>query len=588
MRLLKTSSPDSPSGLEIVDVNPSDIPQYAILSHTWEDQEVIYTDMLDNTAFQKKGYEKIRYTCIQAVADGLEYCWIDTCCIDKRSSAELSEAINSMYEWYQKAETCYAYLPNCPGDVDPYDLDSEFANSRWFTRGWTLQELVAPLDLSFFGKDWVKIGEKTTLSKPLSVITGIDQDILTGELPLQSASVAKRMSWAANRQTTRPEDLAYCLMGIFDVNMPMLYGEGDKAFLRLQEEIMKHSDDESLFCWLDDSTAPDSYHGLLARSPRYFAYSSLIVPYQDWERKEPYSMSNQGLHINLRLKRLGKDGLYIAPLDCPAPPDYQDDSFVAIFLQKLSDGYNEQYARVNVGEFTKTLDRSDNPCSIYVRQDVGSRDVNQGVWPKHVFQLRKGPDKSMFPVRNVAISPQCFPNTCKPIKSASDAGRAWYPSTWPLAYKINNKGSDQLALGIFFTRSDGGLILVMIGSAGGAKVGFDAIELPTPSHADGKSGSSNTKTPSFAELKPTFVPTISGQSVELVHHRVRVDAQPKVHKSAKYYFIDILIQPLVQPLPAVEFVEGPSQTTSASGNADQRLGLKEKKKSTTWRRFISS
>ena len=168
--------------------------------------------------------------------------------IDKRSSAELSEAINSMYTWYANAEVCYAYLSDVSESAAIDGAGSECARSRWFTRGWTLQELIAPRSMVFYSANWTKIGEKSNSISPLlSTTTGIDADILTGDRELETASVAKRMSWAARRTTTRTEDLAYSLMGIFSVNMPMLYGEGAKAFISLQEEIMKASDDETLF-----------------------------------------------------------------------------------------------------------------------------------------------------------------------------------------------------------------------------------------------------------------------------------------------------------------------------------------------------
>ena len=171
------------------------------------------------------GLPKIELACKQAVDRGIRFVWIDTCCINKTSSAELSEAINSMFCWYQKAAVCYAYL----SDVD--DLGPRFGESKWFTRGWTLQELLAPSRVVFYSSNWTELGEKTTMASILSTITRIDYFVLRGETPLHP--VARQMSWAARRETTRSEDIAYSLMGIFDVNMPMLYGGGSKAFIRL-------------------------------------------------------------------------------------------------------------------------------------------------------------------------------------------------------------------------------------------------------------------------------------------------------------------------------------------------------------------
>ncbi|KAF5013967.1 hypothetical protein FDECE_55 [Fusarium decemcellulare] len=589
MRLLKTSTIDSPSGLEIVDVNPNAIPPYAILSHTWTNEEVIYTDIIANTAKQRSSYHKIEYTCRQASADGYEYAWADNCCIDKRSSAELSEAINSMYEWYKGAETCYAYLTDCPGNVDKSTLDSgesPFFNSRWFTRGWTLQELVAPTNLTFFGEKWVKIGEKKTLSKQLANITGIDEDILTGTLPLGSASVAKRMSWAARRQTTRLEDVAYCLIGLFGVNMPMLYGEGERAFLRLQEEIMKQSDDQSLFAWVDSEADPNTHHGLLAKSPANFEYSNSILPYQDWEPRSPYSMTNRGLQIDLHLTRR-EDDIFVAAIDCPSPPNYEDNSFLAIYLQKVSDG-DEQYARVRTNQLAKVHERG-NIRSIYIRQGAGIRQhAVQGVFPNHVLQLRKGPAATVYTVTNIAFSPKSG-GGFEPITSSRGSPREWVPGKWSLTYKAN-KGTDQLTLGIIFTRTDGERLLVMIGSAEGLKVAFDAVELPVSFRMDDGDNSNVINAPSFEEMESSFMPTLAGEYVELVYHRIRVDAQPKVHKSTKYFFIDINIEAIGE---SSRIVEAMKRAYQMALHETQELEPREKreekkmKEKKGWRRLLS-
>ncbi|KAE8442823.1 hypothetical protein EG329_002795 [Mollisiaceae sp. DMI_Dod_QoI] len=216
------------------------IPPYAILSHTWGNDEVSFQDMDRAKPTQKEGYVKIKYACKQALIDELEYVWIDTCCIDKRSSSELSEAINSMFQWYRNARVCYAYLVDVPSNTIPLSPNSPFRKSRWFTRGWTLQELIAPPHVQFYFTDWTSLASKDELSSLITEITSVDKFSLGGG-DLRQASIAKRMSWASKRVTTRKEDIAYCLLGIFDANMPMLYGKGDKAFVRLQEEIIKDS-----------------------------------------------------------------------------------------------------------------------------------------------------------------------------------------------------------------------------------------------------------------------------------------------------------------------------------------------------------
>ncbi|KAI5995240.1 heterokaryon incompatibility protein-domain-containing protein, partial [Pisolithus marmoratus] len=235
---------------------------YAILSHRWG-AEVTYEEMIGFMTMEERkrdevrnryGYEKIIKGCEQAKEDGYEWLWIDTCCIDKRSSAELSEAINAMYRWYQNAQVCYAYLNDVDKAVFPTERDdSKFDQSNgwpeWFSRGWTLQELIAPKQVKFFNKDWVPIGNKQHLAPVLTNITRIPRDVLTGGLAGKRLSVAQIMSWAAERETERMEDRAYSLMGLFGVNMPMLYGEGNKAFRRLQLEIIKETGDHSIFAW---------------------------------------------------------------------------------------------------------------------------------------------------------------------------------------------------------------------------------------------------------------------------------------------------------------------------------------------------
>ncbi|KAI5985001.1 heterokaryon incompatibility protein-domain-containing protein [Pisolithus marmoratus] len=237
---------------------------YAILSHRWGlGVEVTYEEMIGFMTLEdwkrdevkkRYGYQKIIKCCEQAMKDGYKWMWIDTCCIDKRSSAELSEAINAMYRWYQNAQMCYAYLNDVDESVFPTEPDdSKFDQSNgwpeWFMRGWTLQELIAPEQVEFFNKDWVRIGNKQRLAPTLQGITGIPRSVLTRGLTGKRLSVAQIMSWAAERKTERVEDRAYSLMGLFGVNMPMLYGEGKNAFRRLQLKIIKGSGDHSIFAW---------------------------------------------------------------------------------------------------------------------------------------------------------------------------------------------------------------------------------------------------------------------------------------------------------------------------------------------------
>jgi hypothetical protein len=184
-----------------------DPPPYAILSHTWgrAHEEATFQDLRDRTGTNKPGYLKIRACCDQAGRDGLGYVWIDTCCIDKTNSVELQEAINSMFNWYRKSTICYAYLADYDG---PGGFVGEtFKASKWFTRGWTLQELIAPTRVVFYNRRWVNIGTRVDLGSLISSITRISARVLGGE-DLELSSVAQRMSWSSMRKTTRPEDMA--------------------------------------------------------------------------------------------------------------------------------------------------------------------------------------------------------------------------------------------------------------------------------------------------------------------------------------------------------------------------------------------
>jgi hypothetical protein len=244
MRLLQC---DNDGNFSLTEFFEGDIPKkYAILSHRWGAEEVTFKDLTDGTSKNKAGYGKIQFCEKQARCDGLKYFWVDTCCIDKSSSAELSEAINSMFRWYQKAARCYVYLSDVSirkrkaSDTSAEcTWESAFRASKWFTRGWTLQELLAPRSVEFFSQEGNRIGNKRTLEQQIHEITGVSATALR-ENPLSQFDVDERFSWAKSRQTTRREDKAYSLFGIFDVQMPLLYGEGEvKAFQRLREAIDK-------------------------------------------------------------------------------------------------------------------------------------------------------------------------------------------------------------------------------------------------------------------------------------------------------------------------------------------------------------
>ena len=260
MRLLDTRTYELYSFL-------NDPPPYAILSHTWGKEEVTFDLISDNVRrYQLEGWVKIVNCCWRARKDGWDWLWVDTCCIDKADSTELGEAINSMYRWYEAAEMCYAYLSDVPpryrlsdvagpaprdASINPSDGNGipwvwNFRSSKWFTRGWTLQELLAPRFLLFVDHHWTSIGSREAMAHDIQEATGIEVKYL---YDTATSSVATKLSWAANRQTTREEDRAYSLLGLLGVNMPLIYGEGERAFLRLQKEFIQTQNDESVLAW---------------------------------------------------------------------------------------------------------------------------------------------------------------------------------------------------------------------------------------------------------------------------------------------------------------------------------------------------
>jgi hypothetical protein len=373
MRLLNTATLRVEQAKKEIVANEKPPFEYAILSHTWGEDEVIFQDMQVNVPRHNPRFSKIIRSCELAKKDGYDYIWLDTCCIDKSSSAELSEAINSMYLWYSQAAICYAYLSDVvsEGYIDVSLDSSSFRKSRWFTRGWTLQELIAPVHMVFLSKDWNHLGDKQDLLGLLSDITSINHNVLLDGNRRSDISIARKMSWAAKRTTTRVEDRAYSLLGIFDVNMPLLYGEGWKAFTRLQEEILKKSDDESLFAnhrplyqdHTDDSLYQTIETGpLLAETLDYFLSSADVLLHdKDWrlhnvpeQGTEAFSLvTNKGLQVpsfgcpciyKPRSKHSRSIYGWLMILDCRM----QDDIFArpAVFLKPLSLG-DDRYTRFN-------------------------------------------------------------------------------------------------------------------------------------------------------------------------------------------------------------------------------------------------
>ena len=389
MRLLNTQTIQ----LESFNGNEEDIPPYAILSHTWGTDEITFQDVTQQpleAIRRREAFYKIQECCAQARKNGYDYVWIDTCCIDKTSSAELSEAINSMFKWYQQASICYAFLvdfdttlshafteDSSGRSVRLDSSDTSFFSSRWFTRGWTLQELIAPRHVNFFDKWWINFGcrdvnlldricQRTGIWPQLfdeprclcfktypcpPVRDGVCRHCLSPDtLPqtLESFTVSVKMSWASSRVTSRKEDSAYCLLGLFSLNIPMLYGEGDKAFLRLQEAIVRQAKDQSILLWRDEL-----YQASTGRIPGCLAPSSSVF-------KEPVHVV--GRRVFKRMNRIFDVDFMssITPIEltdtaiqmdlwiCPCTVSVYNPTTMEWFDQKLSLGildlaYDDDY-----------------------------------------------------------------------------------------------------------------------------------------------------------------------------------------------------------------------------------------------------
>ncbi|KAF5372128.1 hypothetical protein D9758_004945 [Tetrapyrgos nigripes] len=320
----------------------TDIPCYVILSHTWEQDEVSFQDIKNlDVARSKAGWRKVMNACARARRYDFDWIWIDSCCINKESSAELSEALNSMYQYYEDATMCYVYLSDVSGEYHPRNAKSNFRDSRWFRRGWTLQELLAPEYVVFLDKGWERIGTRWSLRDVVSEVTGIPVDVFEGRI-IDEYSVAQRMSWAVFRETTRLEDQAYCLLGVFGVSMSPIYGEGGvKAFMRLQQEIIRISDDRSIFAWAVALAGKAKTRGLLARSPYEFRMSGDVQAsnVEFIGNKSSYSFNNNGLHIHLPFNPIPSSSehfgepIFLAHLLCQS---MRGGSNLTVYLQNTS------------------------------------------------------------------------------------------------------------------------------------------------------------------------------------------------------------------------------------------------------------
>jgi hypothetical protein len=301
----------------------------------------------------KRGWRKVVESARHAAQNGWDYIWIDTCCINKSDITELSEAINSMFRWYESAQVCYAHLADVPPRHSSlkHPWAWSFRSSRWYTRGWTLQELLAPTFLEFLDSEWNVIGSRDEWAHEIELATGIEVKQLAN---FQDCSVATKLSWAANRETTRIEDRAYSLLGLLGVNMLLIYGEGERAFTRLQHELIRSSNDESIFAWgpplgecrnmlsfllktLTIVLTPPAVSGramprvcrddtdevtgrnvkdspILAPSPKDYERSRGVIRFLFDKRRRGFAITNAGLSLNAEVWKMGSDHQGYEPL----------------------------------------------------------------------------------------------------------------------------------------------------------------------------------------------------------------------------------------------------------------------------------
>ncbi|KAI9566978.1 hypothetical protein HD554DRAFT_2111690 [Boletus coccyginus] len=274
--------------------------RYAIFSHRWfSEGEPTYQDMMKGNRLGGAGYEKLKQFCDTAQSARVTYAWSDTCCINKDSSAELDESIRSMFRWYRNSFICIAYL----GNTDCLD---NVGDDEWFRRGWTLQELIAPKCIKFYGRKWNPLTDVVNdldhweILKKIENVTTIRAHFLRGrQFEPGPKDIAERMSWAAGRTTTRGEDRAYSLMGIFGVSMSVAYGEGpDQAFFRLTEAILHVSDSLDILNWTGAPASTSHATRMLPSSPDCYLMKNR-PKFSALQNPQSLTLTNRGLQLDL-------------------------------------------------------------------------------------------------------------------------------------------------------------------------------------------------------------------------------------------------------------------------------------------------
>ncbi|KAH8767745.1 heterokaryon incompatibility protein-domain-containing protein [Hyaloscypha sp. PMI_1271] len=440
--------------LEDFTVRPA--PEYAILSHTWSEEEVSLQEFTCQNAdtAKKEGFAKIVRTCSLAAENHIKYAWVDTCCIDKSSSADLTEAINSMFQWYKNAVVCYAYLSDLSPRQDAvtgdqkvdvsrqdYSLASrnELQGCKWFTRGWTLQELIAPKIVGFYDETWAFRGTKDDLAEPIESITHIDNAILRGYKKLADRAIAMRMAWASKRKTTRVEDVAYCLLGIFDVNMPLLYGEGNKAFTRLQEEIIKSNSDLSIFGWSPEERLisfsypalsnvgcevgcghrddnGDDFYSILATSP-----SEFLTPHSyNIVQSVEHSVTNRGIKIYCSLLEICLRGCNFVHCKCCG-----DNRKYVLVIGSVRLGFVGKYWGVVLDKISPDAFIRSGKHLIYIERDAF---VAGQATPRAIYLLTQAPKSARHATLSLVIreGSDFIIQSTAPAEKWNSCKRYWY------------------------------------------------------------------------------------------------------------------------------------------------------------------
>jgi hypothetical protein len=459
------------------------IPRYTILSHTWAvEGEVTYADVSahhkhhgERDLHRHPGYLKLRRFCEVARDHGFVWCWLDGVCIDRSSCAEVSEAIACEWEWFRNAALCIVHLSDVP---TPMSLDQNGPNAithvpRWFARGWTLPELIAPANVQFYGASWQHLGSKYLLRATICALTGIDEHSLFAA-DLASVSVARRMAWAAGRTTARGEDAAYSLLGLFDVQIAVRYGEGGRrAFVRVQEEILRETEDHSLFAWRAPASREPAgeWIGVLAESPANFAPrrsgaaaaavaaavaaseelppGSLPPPYFVGE---PHEVTNRGIKVHLPLLRDRGGGGVTAILNCRSPSN--PDCYIGLPLVPMDEDPDQS----SVGYRRYAREGASDLADVSARQRLNAT-------PETIYLLKSNITRATAG-RHLRGAARCWLRALETGRPSYRLARVTNPGAWSTEWRtmdVAGAGNDRIGrVGLEFTREDGRAFVLLL------------------------------------------------------------------------------------------------------------------------------